>query len=526
MRLPARIALALASGAAVALAFPPYGLWPLLLAGLLGVVALLHDLTPRRGALVGLAFGLAYMGVLLPWIQVIGPDAWAWLTLLEALFYGVFGWAAALVRPHRWWPVATPALWAGVEFARSQVPFTGFPWGKVAFALADTPLQSYVRYLGVPALGALVVALAALAWWGLLRLREPAHRSPVAAVAAWTGVVAIVAAGSLLPVGLAGSSGTVRVAAVQGGIPGTGADGLGEQREVVTNHAQATERYAAEVRAGTADPADVVFWPENSTDIDPLSDAATRTAVEGAVDAVGVPVLVGAVTAGSTPQTVRNVGMVWSPATGPGDIYVKRNLVPFGEYIPLRGLLAPLFSRLDEIPRDFEAGDEVGVLDLGPVVVADAMCYDVAFEQVAAPAVAAGAELLVVQTNNATYQGTGQPDQQWAISSMRAIETGRDLVVASTNGISGIVEADGDVLAKSTNDDAIVLTATVHRADGLTPAVRIGAWLERGLSVAGLIALLVGVGTRAWARRRSAGPPPADAAPSASNPPREPVRTA
>ena len=121
--------------------------------------------------------------------------------------------------------------------------------------------------------------------------------------------------------------------------------------------------------------------------------------------------LVGALTAGSDDDHLRNVGIVWDPQTGPGEqMYVKRNLVPFGEYIPMRDLLAPMIGRLDEIPRDFEAGDEPGVLDLGPVVVGDAMCYDVAFEGVVAPSVRDGAELLVVQTNNATYLGTGQPD--------------------------------------------------------------------------------------------------------------------
>lgn len=528
MHLSTRLAVALVSGAAVALAFPPYGLWPLLLVGLFGIVAVLHDVAPQRGALVGLAFGVAYMGVLLPWVRVIGPDAWVALTLLEALFYGAFGWAAARVRPHRWWPLATAGLWAAVELARSHVPFTGFPWGKLAFALADSPLASYVRYLGVPALGALVVLLAALAWWGLLRVRETEHRSLPVAASAVLAVVGVLAVGVLLPVGVAGERGTVPVAAVQGGIPGTGADGLGEQREVVRNHARVTEAYAADVRAGAADPADVVFWPENSTDIDPLSDPQTAATIEGAVTAVGVPTLVGAITAGSTPDTARNVGMVWSPTTGPGDVYVKRNLVPFGEYIPMRDLLAPLISRLDQIPRDFESGDEVGVLDLGPVVVSDALCYDVAFENVAAPAVQSGAELLVVQTNNATYVGTGQPAQQWAISRMRALETGRDLVVASTNGISGIIAADGTVLTRSTGSDAQVLTATVRRAGGLTPAVRVGSVLERGLAALGVLGLLAAIAISRRGRHGDGDPadPDGAAGPVASgraDPPRQPA---
>ena len=494
VRLAALTVAAAACGVAVALAFPPFDWWLLLVPALVGLLAILWGQRPRRAALLGLVFGLAQMLCMLAWVRVIGPDAWVVLSLLEALFFGAFGWAFARVQRLAWWPLATAALWVLLELGRSNVPFTGFPWGKVAFALIDTPLAPYVRWIGVPALSGLVVLLAALVWWGLLRAR----RAPVSAAAALVAVAAVVAAGTVLPVGLAGPVGTVQVAAVQGGVPGTGADGLSEQREVVTNHEAATIDYAADVAAGRADPADVVVWPENSTDIDPLADAETGQAIQRAAAAVGVPVLVGALTAGSDDEHLRNVGIVWDPETGPGDVYVKRNLVPFGEYIPFRDQLAPVIGRLDQIPRDFEAGDEPGVLDLGPVVVGDAMCYDVAFEGVVAPSVREGAELLVIQTNNATYLGTGQPAQQWAISRLRALESGRDLVVASTNGISGFVAADGSVIERTESSDPTVLTATVHRASGLTLAVRIGALLEWLLAGFAVVALALAL----WMARR------------------------
>jgi apolipoprotein N-acyltransferase len=164
-----------------------------------------------------------------------------------------------------------------------------------------------------------------------------------------------------------------------------------------------------------------------------------------------------------------------------------------------------VFGRLDEIPRDFEAGSRPGVLDLGPVVVGDAMCYDVAFERVVAPSVREGAELLVVQTNNATYLGTGQPAQQWAISRLRALESGRDLVVASTNGISGFVAADGTVLQRTSSSEPVVLTDTVRRASGLTLAVRIGGLLEWLLSGLGALAVVLAVLQDRRDRRQRAG---------------------
>lgn len=496
MSLTARLGAAAACGAAVALAFPPYDAWYLLVPAVVGLLAACWGQSPRRSALLGLVFGLVQMLAVLPWVQVIGPDAWVALSVLEAAFFAGLGWAVGHVQQLSWWPVAVPALWVLLELGRSEVPFTGFPWARLAFATADSPLAPYVRWVGVPALSALVVLLGCLLWWSFLRLRAGSGR--VTATGGLVGLVALVGLGPLLPVGIADEVGTVDVASVQGGIPGTGAEGIDEQRQVVENHERATLAYAADVRAGRAEPADVVIWPENSTDIDPLTDGTTYAAIERAVDAVDVPLLVGAITAGSDAEHARNVGIVWTPQDGPGETYVKRNLVPFGEYIPMRGLLAPVIGRLDQIPRDFEAGAETGLLDLGPVVVADAMCYDVAFDDQLAPAVREGAELLVVQTNNATYSGTGQPEQQWAISRLRALETGRDLVVASTSGISGFVAADGSVVSRTSSSDPVVLTETVRRATGITWGVRLGPLLEWALGALAVVAVAVAI----WRRRR------------------------
>lgn len=499
MSLAARLAASAASGVTVALGFAPYGWWPLLVPALVALLGTIWNQRPRRAALLGLVFGLAQMLVLLPWVRVIGPDAWVVLSVLESLFFAAFGWAVVRVQRLAWWPVAVAALWVLLELGRSEVPFTGFPWGRLAFATVDTPVAGYVRWIGVPALSGVVVLIAALVWWAVLRWR-PARRMALGALVAAAGLGAV---GALLPVGIAAEIGTIDVAAVQGGVPGTGADGLSEQRAVVDNHEAATLAYASDVADGTAAAADVVMWPENSTDIDPFADAATRESIQRSADAVGVPLLVGALTAGSDDDHLRNVGMVWRPGAGADEqMYVKRNLVPFGEYIPMRDLLAPMIGRLDEIPRDFEAGTEPGVLDLGPVVIGDAMCYDVAFEGVVAPSVLDGAELLVVQTNNATYLGTGQPAQQWDISRLRAMEAGRDLVVASTNGISGFVAADGSVVSRSYSADPQVLTATVRRASGITWGVRLGGLLEWLLSGLGVAALLAAARS---ARRQQAG---------------------
>jgi apolipoprotein N-acyltransferase len=218
------------------------------------------------------------------------------------------------------------------------------------------------------------------------------------------------------------------------------------------------------------------------------------------VKTIGVPTLVGAVVNGPDADHVQNMGIVWDPEKGPGQQYVKRHPVPFGEYIPFRGLLTKFIKRLDQIPRDFARGTFDSVVDVGPVRVGDVICFEVAYDGLIRDAIEGGGQLLVVQTNNATYTGTGQLEQQFAISRYRAIETGRTVVVAATNGISGVVEPDGTVVAKTGQRTRAVLDERVELGDGVTLGVRIGLWVELvmcGLALACVAASRLG-------RRRAA----------------------
>jgi len=199
-----------------------------------------------------------------------------------------------------------------------------------------------------------------------------------------------------------------------------------------------------------------------------------------------LPTVVGAVVAGPDAAHAQNMGIVWDPMTGPGEEYVKRHLVPFGEYIPFRDVLTKYISRLEQIPRDFAPGTTDGVLQLGPTLIGDVTCFEVAYDELIRDVMADGGRLLVVQTNNATYAGTGQLEQQFAISRYRAMETGRSVVVAATNGISGIVEPDGSVIAATRQRTQAVLAEEVQLADGLTPGMRFGGWLKGILSVIAL----------------------------------------
>ncbi len=482
------------SGLLVALAFPPFDLVGLMPFGLAGLMLCVRGATGRAGLLAGLGFGMGFMLPLMRWITIIGPDAWIGLAFLEALFYALMGLTWAWLRPVRWWPVAFALTWVGAETLRGTVPFGGLPWGTLAFGLVDTPFDRYGRVGGTSLVSFLLVLVVAV----LVDVVERRDRSRWGLVS--VAAVAAIAVGSIaLPTGIAGADGSTQVAAVQGNVPGEGMDPFAERRAVLDNHAQATFDFARRVRAGDAPKPDIVIWPENSTDIDPYSDRSAYDEIDSAVKAIGVPTLVGAVVDGPGPDHVRNMGIVWDPTSGPGEQYVKRHPVPFGEYIPFRGFLTKFIKRLSQIPRDFARGQFDSVLQLGPVRIGDVICFEVAYDGLVRDAIEQGGQLLVVQTNNATYTGTGQLEQQFAISRYRAIETGRYVVVAATNGISGIIAPDGTVVAQTDQKTRAVLNERVTLGNDITWGLRAGLWVEIALCALALGA----VGLNRWEARRS-----------------------
>jgi apolipoprotein N-acyltransferase len=276
-------------------------------------------------------------------------------------------------------------------------------------------------------------------------------------------------------------SGTTTVAAVQGNIPGDGTDILAVHREVTVNHVRATEQLAEDVEAGRVPEPAFVVWPENSTAVDPFTDAQAHAGIVAASDAIGVPILVGAIANVPGDDTqVLNQGIVYQPGLGSADRYTKRHPVPYGEYIPFRGSLIPdTYGQLRLVPRDMVRGTGLEPIRVADVLVADAICFDVAYDEGIGGQVARGAELVTVQTSNVLFSKTAQLDQQFEISRLRALETGRWVVVAAINGVSGVVRPDGTVVASVPARTAGVLVETVGLSTTTTPAVRLGVWPAR-----------------------------------------------
>ena len=354
---PLRALLALASGLALALSFEPYDLPLLLPVGVAGFALALHEVRPRRGAWLGLLTGAAFMYVHLFWMRSVGYDAWVLLGTLETVFFAPLGAAVAAVSRLKGWPVWTAALWVGVEVWRSSYPFGGMPWGRLAYATADTPFASALPYVGATGVSLLVALLGTTLAWAVLRFRDAPRAVAASALALGAAV--------LLPVlapYTATPDGEITVAAVQGNVPGPGTDILYDHRQVTRNHVDTTIQLAADAEAGEVPAPDLVLWPENATALDPFRDLSLNQQIREAVAAVNVPILVGAIVDDPRPGKILNQGIVWNPVTGAADRYTKRHPVPYGEYIPWRDS-NPLTSRFDElarVARDMQAGTRVG----------------------------------------------------------------------------------------------------------------------------------------------------------------------
>jgi apolipoprotein N-acyltransferase len=364
----------------------------------------------------------------------------------------------------------------GIETWRSGFPFSGMPFGRLVYATADTPWADALPWIGMTGVSFLVALTGTTLAWLLVTVRAAPRRS--------YAVVAALAAATALPVLVpfeVEESGTSTVAAVQGDVPGTGLNVPAVHREVTANHVRLTRELADAVAAGEEPAPDFVVWPENSTAVDPFTDAEVRAGIVAASDAIGVPVVVGAMSNDPLDDSqVLNQGIVYRPGLGSGDRYTKRHPVPYGEYIPFRGSLIPeSYGKLRMVPRDMARGTSLEPLRIGDVRVADAICFDVAYDEGIAGQVARGAQLVAVQTSNAMFSRTGQLAQQFEISRLRAQETGRWVVVAAINGISGVVRPDGTVVSSVPARGQEVLVEEVGLSTTLTPAVRAGVWPAR-----------------------------------------------
>jgi len=497
------------------LGFPGASVWPLAFVGIAMALVPLIGRSLLSSFHVGLAFGLAFYLSHVSWTSLyLGPIPWLALSIFESLF--VAGGAVLITLAYRWVPgaarsrwvqlIALPALVAGLWVLRETVtgtfPYGGFPWGRAALSQSESPFAPVVSWIGSSGLGFVMVALTAglIEWVRVRGWRDLRTAIPVAALA----VVAVA-----VPAFPTAPAGDLRVASVQGNGPAGYFDER-DQGDVLRSQLEATEPVLDE-------QVDVLLWPEGGSDIDPTRNASVARIFDGLSEELDAPVILNTVTVDGEVGDERftNTSLLWKAGEGAVDRFGKRNPVPFGEYIPDRWFYDALVPELTGlVQRGYSPGTEPPVFDVGDTVAGLAICFDVIYDDLIWEGARDGAELYMLQTNNADFRGTDENQQQLAIARLRAIETGRSVVNISTVGTSQVIDPAGRTIDALPAYESGAMVTDVELRTGLTPSVVLGGVVPLLIALGSLVGLMwAGVAGQRNARRRTKSEAGREAAP-------------
>lgn len=487
----ARPALALGAGTLVALSMPPWGFWPLAIIGvMLFEVALGEGLPRRRRMLLGFLFGAGWMYLGMAWmVQLTLPGY-----LVAGSVFAGFHLLAELVAPvGPWRVIGRPAAHTLAEALRFSFPFGGVPLATLGMSQVGGPLVGIVRVGGVILLTWVVFQLG-MALVDIGRIVHDHRRgdgSRTAPAIALGVIAAIVVLSFVAPQGR-NTGGTMRIAAVQGGGE-QGTSALEVPSRIVTErHLEATRSIAADTGL------DLVLWPENTIDIPTFEGSEIHAAITAEAARLDAPIAVGITEERDGGARRINSQVVVTPDGEIVSRYDKVRRVPFGEYVPLRGILEAFGAPVGRIGRDAVAGTDPAVLDLPDGTrLSVVISWEVFFAGRVREGVKLGAEAIVNPTNGASYTGTIVQTQQVASSRLRAIETGRWVVQAAPTGFTAIVDADGTVRQRTAVSERKVLYDTIELREGRTWYTDIGD----GPIILVMLGLL---GTSIWFSRRRA----------------------
>ncbi len=482
--------LALIAGLALPLAFAPLSWWPLAVAACALLLWSWEDAAPGRAAWRGLLFGLGSFGAGISWVYISlhsfgdAPLPFAILAnliliLAMSLYPAAVGWLAVRLAPR---PRAVrrlllaPAVWGLGEWLRSWL-LTGFPWLSLGYSQIDAPLVGLAPVLGVFGVS-WAVWLSAGLLVGLLRgpSRQQTSVLAVGLLSLWLGAWGL---GLIAWVAPAGEP--LQVSLVQGNIA--------QDRKWRSDQVRGTLTHYTELSLEATPNSDLIIWPESAVPLlyeeaeesffRPLASYARKTDTD---------YLIGII-AGSWDDRIFRNGVV--SLGGSHGFYYKHHLLPFGEYLPLRRLLA-FFRDFVDIPMsDFTPGAAYQEpLRVKGVPVGVSICYEAAFGEQIRRALPE-ARLLVNVSNDAWFGRSLAPYQHLEIARMRSLETGRPMARATNTGVSALIDARGRVTARSELFKTQVLRGEVQPMTGMTPYGRWGDW---GVVAMLAVGVLLGLG--------------------------------
>ena len=411
-----KVALALLSGLLLFAAFPPVEFWPaaFLGAGLLFLLLAEEKLGARFR--IALLAGGALFAPLLHWSSIyVGALPWLILALGESLIFALI--ALAPIQRNAYGAITFASSFTLIELLRMKAPFGGFGWGRIGFTQVDS-LQFLYPFIGVVGISFIAIFLAAII--------------VVKPIFSLTFIPLIVLSFVSLNPNISLDK-TLKVIAVQGSVPQLGLEFNQRALAVLNNHIDATPKQSS---------ADIIIWPENASDVDPITNSKARQGIAKLINEIQKPLLIGAVEQRSSGPL--NSSLLFDADGELLSRYTKQDLAPFGEYIPLRSI-SEAISPLARQVRDFIPGDTWIKHKIDGIEFQSLICFEV-LDDDHIQAGAVGAEFLVAQTNNATFGDSYQAAQQLQITRARAAELSRQFAVVSTTGYTAHIDQNGEVL--------------------------------------------------------------------------------
>lgn len=495
------LSLALLTGALLTLSFPGWEISILAWVALAPLIlAAARERTGPRAFGLGVVAGLLFFYASCWWLTYSPinygdlPAPLAYLLLLLptticSLFVGLFATIVnvSVRRSGAWAVLVSPLVWIGLEWLRLRT--LGIGWNFLGYSQSFQPALAQSASIGGVYAVSLLLALssAALAYSAVTTSRRKALR-----VLTLTMAVFVVNLTLGLVVTLrepAESSGGIPVVALQPNIPPSIISGTREQVFVGSyihlarmGRAEFDQLNAPEIPV----PA-LIVWPEMPANFAYDEDPEARKVLSVVARQRGDYVLANAL--GVIGQGHSNSAVLIGPDGALAGQYDKVRLLPFGEYVPMRGVL-PLVDRIPSLMYDFTPGTRVKLVEVEGVRIGASICFESSFPELAREARRSGATAFVNLTNDAWFGPTPMPRQHLAHSVMRSIENGVDQIRVTNAGYSARISPTGQMLDVT---DLFVETSRrwelPRQAPPATLYTRFGDWLPI-LGVAATIALL------------------------------------
>ncbi len=488
-----RVLFAAIGGFVTALGLPPFELLGgyFVLPGIALSVWTWRDASPRQAVLLGWVGGLCFFGLGLEWIRYFGVIAFLPLMLLLGSTWAGTALVSQLISSPRWArPALIASIWVTFEAIIARAPFGGLPWAPVGLSMHDQWLRDLSSTTGIAGVSFLLVFAAA----GLTlyipdrwNVRNTLPLGSHLVVAALIGILGVI----LRPTPI--QAGTLRIAALQANVWNRDPtpEELASRRWLSNAHLELAEALEGEI--------DLIIFPESSLDgNDPELDTPLRSELVAVGARHNAHVLANAIEyedGYATSETSRryNTDYLYDPSGSLVGKYSKIHLVPFGEYLPLRGLL-DFIPETKRVGR-FVPGTGVQQWRIAETNVVNIICFESVFGGFTRDAVnATDGEVVVVSTNNRSYEKSGASEQHVAHSQMRAIELNRPVVHAANSGISAVINADGDVTHRLELFERGAIVTTVQGTRGDTLYGKLGEWLP--LTAAAVTVLATGLAAR------------------------------